>query len=84
MKCLSCGSESLFAEVTVKIFLPLAARLGSVKIGGNKITQIDIKRAWDLEEDGAAKEVKSPIVCATCGARHHYTVGAASPLGLLS
>lgn len=83
MKCLSCGSESLFAEVTVKIFLPLAARLGSVKIGGNKITQIDIKRAWDFEDDGTAREVKSPIICAACGVEHRYTVGAASPLGLL-
>ncbi len=82
MNCLSCGADSLFAEVTVKIFLPLAARLGSVKIGGNKITQIDIKKAWDCLPDMTPREVKGPIVCGACGATHCYTVGAVPPLSL--
>lgn len=75
MKCVNCGSEDLYCSGSVSFLLPLAARHGSVKIGGFKITQIDIKKAWDLNDDGTPKTTKGPVVCGECETRMIYTEG---------
>lgn len=74
MKCLDCDSENLKAQVTLVYDVPLAARMGTVKIGGMKVTQLDLKEAWDKQA------IRGPIRCFDCGAEHYYVYGATDPL----
>lgn len=76
LQCLDCESVDLRAIVHVVKYLPLGARGGSVKVGGNNVTQMDLKNQWDKED------VRGPIVCLDCGAEHHYVVGSKKPLRL--
>lgn len=81
MECLYCKSkDSLFGEITIKRLLPLAARGGSIKIGGQAITQIDMKNVWHQDGDGRPKEVLGPICCVECGETMHFVVGSSTPL----
>ncbi len=83
MKCLACGSEELYGKVLPEILAPLANRGGSVKIGGVKFTQVDIKTCWDtVPGTGVEKAVKGPIYCGDCTQEHHYLTGDAKPLRL--
>lgn len=75
MKCVLCGSEDLKARVTISYNVPLAQRMGTVKVGGLKVTQLDVKEAWD----GLGSR-RGPIYCQDCGEEHYYLVGDPSPL----
>lgn len=84
MKCIECGSEQLYGVVRVEVWLPMAAKGGSVKVSGAKVTQIDIKNEWDRASDGSTNPVKEPIVCAACDTIHRYTVGKTPALSLVT
>ncbi len=75
MKCILCGSDELKARVTLSYDVPLAQRMGTVKVGGLKVTQLDVKEAWD--NSGSRR---GPIYCQNCGEEHYYLVGDPSPL----
>jgi hypothetical protein len=79
MKCLLCDSEDLKANVVYSTFMPLAMRHGTVKVGGHKVSQLDLKEAWDKVE-GVDKDIKGPIYCMECGTEHYYVVGDQHPL----
>lgn len=76
MKCPSCDSDQLLAVLTITKSLKLAVRGGSVKVGGEKITQVDLKDAWDKDPEGKEREIKGPILCADCGEPSFYVTGA--------
>jgi hypothetical protein len=84
MRCLSCGSDGeLFATVTITKYVPMADRLGTIKIGGLKLGQVDAKEAWDsvqAAEGLVDKMIRGPIVCAVCQTEHYYVVGSKRPL----
>jgi hypothetical protein len=46
MQCAVCKSDNLYGEITVKRLMPLAARGGSLKVGGHKIDQVQMKNAF--------------------------------------
>lgn len=73
LKCLVCGSENMKAEVKLSYSVPLAARGGGIKIGGIKVTQMDLKLKWD-------ELTERPIICHECGQGHMFHVGADEPL----
>jgi hypothetical protein len=73
MVCLVCGSENLKAHVELVYDVPLAARKGGIKIGGIKVTQLDLRVAWE-------KLAARPIFCHECGQEHVYNVGDKEPL----
>lgn len=75
MKCVNCDHDELYCQGQISFMLPLAARHGSVKIGGFKITQIDIKKSWDLNSDGSERTRKGPIVCPMCETVMEYEAG---------
>lgn len=81
-KCLECGDPELFASITLTRFVPLADRNGTIKIGGVKIGQIDLKNTWDADPMGEEKKVRGPIFCGSCNAEHFYVVGSPNPLRL--
>jgi hypothetical protein len=66
LNCISCNSENLVGEVTVKRLLPLAKRNGTVKVGGQAITQIDLKNAWSIDSEGNEKPIRGPVFCMDC------------------
>lgn len=78
MKCPSCGSEKLIASVTIHKTLELAKRGGSVKVGGVKISQVDLKQAWEKTGPGGEKPIRGPIMCNDCDEMLFYVVGAKS------
>lgn len=83
MKCLSCGSEELFATVTIVRFVPMADRNGTIKVGGLKLGQVDAKEAWDsvqAAEGLVDKKIRGPIICASCETEHYYVLGSKRPL----
>lgn len=83
MKCKSCDAEKLFAKIGIQRDVPLAARGGAVKVGGIKVSQLDLKEAWenDMSSGEAVPRVlRGPILCGGCGAEHFYVVGAKEPL----
>lgn len=82
MKCLSCDSEALVAKIAVERLVPLAARNGAVKIGGVKISQFDLKDAWENQVPGGTEErlLRGPILCTECGTEHYYVVRSKVPL----
>ena len=82
MKCLACKSEALFGVLTLQKALPLAAKGGSVKVGGHNVTQIDLKNAWDKDVTGDDKLIRGPIQCAECGAAHYYVAKSKNSLRL--
>jgi hypothetical protein len=67
MNCLACGSEAMKARVELAYDVPLAARNGGIKIGGLKVTQLDLRAAWEKLEH-------RPIYCHECSTKHIYTV----------
>lgn len=81
MKCLACGSEELLGNVTIDLFVSLAKKGGSLKIGGVKIGQNTVLDAWDGPKN-KEKKIKGPIVCADCESRHYYVVGSKKSLRL--
>jgi hypothetical protein len=85
MKCLACGSEQLHAVVTLTRLIPMADRNGTVKIGGMKIGQADMKQEWDqIDTPGGLVErmIRGPILCVDCESRHYYVVKSKNPLRL--
>lgn len=80
MNCVYCGAESLVGEVTIKRMMPLAKRNGTIKVGGQAITQIDLKNSWALNADGSSKAVRAPIYCEDCLGEMHYVEGDKIPL----
>lgn len=72
--CLACGADALAAAVTLTRLVPLAARGGSVKVGGVKITQIDVRDAFIKTPRGEDRRIRGPIYCTECGAEHHMVV----------
>lgn len=74
MKCVECDSEELMAKITITKFVPLANRGGSIKVGGQKLGQEDLKVAWDQEspDDPTPRKIRGPIFCANCGTEHYY------------
>ena len=85
-KCLSCGSEgTLLAKVTIVKMVPLADRGGTIKIGGQKLGQADLKETWDTVHRPSGIEdrlIRGPIICADCEAEHFYVVGSKRPIRL--
>lgn len=75
MPCLSCGSPALTASVSIPWKAAFAERHGTVKIGGARITQLDIKNAWDHTPSGKPRTLKGPILCDACGTEHVYYTG---------
>ncbi len=75
MKCMLCGSPDLKARVTLIYDVPLAMRMGTVKVGGFKVTQLDVKETWDN-----LGPRRGPIYCQECGEEHYYLVGDPNPL----
>lgn len=67
MNCLCCDSDELLGHVVLAYDVPLAKRGGGIKVGGVKVTQLDLRAAWE-------KLVKRPIICQACGTVHHYDV----------
>lgn len=65
MKCLCCSSENVKARVTLEYDVPMAARNGAIKIGGIKVTQMDLRDKW---ETLAAR----PVYCHDCGQLHYW------------
>jgi hypothetical protein len=65
MNCRECGSEQLLAKITLSYELPLAARSGSIKIGGNSVTAFDFKQAWEKQAP-----LRGPVFCGSCGTEH--------------
>lgn len=83
MKCKACDHPELLATVTLTRMPSLAARGGSIKVGGVKVSQLDLKEVWETEEvDGekVERKLRGPIHCAACGTSHFYVVGAKDPL----
>lgn len=80
MKCLECDSENLRARVTLDRDVPLALRNGAIKVGGMKVSQIDMKEAWEGERNGLPREIRGPINCFDCGTEHYYVVADKNPL----
>lgn len=72
LKCLVCGSENLRGHVTLTYDVPLAARGGGIKVGGLKVTQLDVRAAWE-------RETSRPVYCLDCLTRHVYRVGEDEP-----
>lgn len=67
IKCLECGSENMKARVELAYNVPLTARMGGIKIGGFKVTQLDLRDAWE-------KMQRRPIWCHECATPHVYIV----------
>jgi hypothetical protein len=84
MKCKACDHSELKARITLTRDVPLAARGGNIKVGGVKVSQLDLKEVWETEafEDGSTQEraLRGPIFCSSCGAEHFYVVRAKDPL----
>lgn len=76
MKCPHCESEELLCPAHITVMLHPAKRGGSVKVGGVKVTQVDIKAAWDEDGGGNPKKIKGPFKCVDCGEDSFYVVGA--------
>ncbi len=76
MKCPSCKGENLIGRVTIVKMLPMAQRGGSVKVGGSKISQVDLKNAWDKTGPGKDKDIRGPIWCSDCDQELFYVSGA--------
>jgi len=82
-KCGSCGSEDLRAKVTIQKIVPLADRNWTIKIGGQKIGQADLKASWDKlggQENGPDQTIRGPIICADCETEHFVVMGDPKPL----
>ncbi len=71
MECLVCGSLELMGHVTLSYDAPLAKRGGAIKVGGIKVTQLDVRAAWE-------KLDRRPIHCFECGTKHVYDVSTAA------
>jgi len=78
MKCVCCNSDDLFGKVTLSIGLEITKRGGSVKVGGSKISQLDMKDAWNKGNGCVPATIRGPILCADCGTEMFYVVGAPS------
>jgi hypothetical protein len=78
MPCLKCGSSDLVAHVSIPWKAQFVERHGTVRIGGARITQLDIKESWD-KKGGTPRTLKGPIVCAACNAKHVYYTGDDQP-----
>ena len=81
-RCLKCGGD-LVAIVTITKAVPLADRNGTVKIGGVKVGQMDLKNFWDknnAREDAPDQAIRGPIKCVDCETEHFYLVGDKKPL----
>lgn len=77
-KCLHCGKPELLAMVTINKAVPLADKNGTLKIGGQKIGQMDLKNAWDKIgglESGPDQMLRGPIICGNCETEHFWVVG---------
>lgn len=74
MQCLECGSENVKTRVTTDYDVPLAARNGSIKVGGIKPSQLDLKTSWEKQRDGSDHRIRGPIFCHDCGTEHYYVV----------
>ena len=81
-KCLKCGQAELYAKVVITKMVPLADRNGTLKIGGQKLGQADLKFAWDNigGEKGIEQKIRGPIICGNCETEHFYVVGDKNPL----
>jgi hypothetical protein len=82
-KCLNCGEAELFAMVTITKAVPLADKGGTIKIGGQKIGQMDLKWTWDKianKDDAPDQKIRGPIVCGSCEQEHFFVVGDKNPL----
>lgn len=94
LKCKACDHSELKGRVVLERMVPLAARGGSIKVGGVKVSQLDLKDTWENEPhdvprgDGSYEEgtqervIRGPIFCSACNAEHFYIVGAKDPLFL--
>lgn len=83
MECPGCKSKELVGKVVVEKLLPLASRNGTIKVGGQAVTQMDIKELWDGKPDDP-KSIKGPILCMDCGTEMVYVVGLAKPLKIMA
>jgi hypothetical protein len=73
--CLECGAPGLVALITIRRTAPLTATGASVKVGGLKVGQLDLRDAFVARPDGTPRPVRGPIFCESCGAEHYLTVG---------
>lgn len=92
MKCKACDSSELHARIELQRNVPLAARGGGIKVGGVKVSQLDLKETWETESyevdrgdgshdtDTRVRALRGPIFCSSCGAEHFYVVDAKDPL----
>lgn len=82
-KCGVCGSEGLVAKVTIQKIVPLADRNWTIKIGGQKIGQSDLKASWDKlggAETGPDQLIRGPVLCSDCETEHFVVMGDPKPL----
>lgn len=80
MECVGCGAETLVGIIAVTKEVPLAKRNGTIKVGGVKIGQLDLKEAWDTEVNTAGeiteRVIRGPIRCTSCETPHFCIVAA--------
>lgn len=82
-RCLSCDQPELLAMVTIVKAVPLADKGGTIKIGGQKLGQMDLKWTWDKianKDDAPDQKIRGPIICAACEQEHFFVVGDRNPL----
>lgn len=83
MKCKACDHSELRARITLTRDVPLAARGGNIKVGGVKVSQLDLKETWEHDETlGEERVIRGPIFCSNCNAEHFYILKAKDPLFL--
>ena len=84
MDCVACKAEnSLYGRVVITKMVPIADRNGTVKIGGQKLAQTDLKLFWDTDvASGEDRKIRGPIMCLHCEAEHYYVVGSKRPVRL--
>ncbi len=65
LKCLSCESENLRGHVTLEFQVPLSTRPGGIKLGGMKVSALDIRAAWEAQK-------MRRIECLECRTKHVF------------
>lgn len=82
MECPSCKArDEIQAIFSVRVVAPLAKKGGSIKTAGVKVTQIDIKDAWNKDPISEEERmIRGPLICMNCDAELVYVVKSDNPL----
>jgi hypothetical protein len=83
LRCLKCQQESLAGILTIQRVIPMAQKGGSLAMAGEKVTQAEMKKLWDLDHTGEeTRVIRGPILCLECETHHYYICGAVPALRL--